>query len=216
MTFWQATQSDIFSIYPESWIIDLAKLLLCISMLLTFPLPFFACRELLIVMLIHPFCRDELYNNNNNSLLSDDDNHNSLQEPLLPPITEEEGTTISADNVSLATELSRIVRSSATPKNWLLPDDNRQLVLPGHVIITVKLWFIVTCLAVLAPNLGDVLNLVGCASGTLIAFVIPALLSFRLKGYSHLACVLLLVGGAIGIVGTYFSLNKLAFDIESA
>lgn len=48
-TFWEKTQSDLFQNYPESVLLDQAKILLCISMLLTFPLPFFTCRELVIV-----------------------------------------------------------------------------------------------------------------------------------------------------------------------
>jgi len=44
MSFWQTTQSDIFEIYPAIPVIDLAKILLCVTMLLTFPLPFFTCR----------------------------------------------------------------------------------------------------------------------------------------------------------------------------
>jgi amino acid permease len=44
MTFWQKTQSDIFQMYPSTPLIDWAKLLLCITMLLTFPLPFISCR----------------------------------------------------------------------------------------------------------------------------------------------------------------------------
>jgi amino acid permease len=111
------------------------------------------------------------------------------------------------------TEFSRRILQTATPKNWLLPDDDRQLQIPGHVILTAKLWIITTGLAIAAPSLGDVLDLVGCASGTIIAFILPALLSFRLEGYSHLALVIFVVGGTVGIVGTYFSVKKLFIDL---
>jgi amino acid permease len=65
----------------------------------------------------------------------------------------------------------------------------------------------------LAPSLGDVLDLVGCAAGTMIAFVLPGLFSFRLQGYTHLAAVILAVGGIVGLIGTVFSLQKLITDM---
>ena len=51
-TFWDNTPDDIFSQYPPSYTIDYAKLLLSLTMLLSFPLPFFTCRELIIVWLL--------------------------------------------------------------------------------------------------------------------------------------------------------------------
>ena len=89
-----------------------------------------------------------------------------------------------SDASSVGTELSRRImhhaRRTATPKNWLLPNDDRQLQWPGHIGVTFKLWLVATGFAIAAPNLGDILDLVGCASGTLIAFIIPAILSFCL------------------------------------
>ena len=212
MTFWQATESDIFQIYPGLWQIDVAKLLLCITMLLTFPLPFFTCRELLVVTFVHPFCKEELGGEEEES----DRSENDLQEPLLAPAPDQQEDTIScADaDTSIVSEISRVVQLAATPKHWLMPNDNRQLVLVGHVIVTVKLWIVITFLAITAPSLGDVLDLVGCAAGTIIAFILPALLSFSIEGYSHLALLLLLVGGTVGTVGTFFSLNKLFLDLH--
>merc|ERR1712232_1259898 len=52
MTFWQATKSDLFDLYPAIPIINVSKLLLCVTMLLTFPFPFFTCRDMLIVAAI--------------------------------------------------------------------------------------------------------------------------------------------------------------------
>jgi sodium-coupled neutral amino acid transporter 11 len=49
---------------------------------------------------------------------------------------------------------------------WLLPGDERQLIRPLHVVLTTALWASTVCLALAAPSLGDVLNLVGCAAGT--------------------------------------------------
>ena len=68
-------------------------------------------------------------------------------------------------------------------------------------------------LSVLVKCSGDVLDLVGCASGTMIAFILPSLLSFRIEGYSHMAMLIFLVGGAVGTVGTFFSLKQLWSDI---
>lgn len=210
MTFWQATESDIFQIYPQIWMIDVAKILLCFTMILTFPLPFFTCRELAIVALVHPFCGIDLVGS---SSRSDDDDGNDLQQPLLSSSPDEPTEPRDVDTSSIASDLSRLLLETAMPKNWLLPDDDRQLQLPGHVILTVKLWIISTGLAIAAPSLGDVLDLVGCASGTMIAFILPALLSFRLEGYSNIAFLIFIVGGAVGTVGTFFSIKKLFIDL---
>jgi amino acid permease len=209
ITFWQQTKSDIFQIYPQSWMINTAKLLLCVTMMLTFPLPFFTCRELLIVTLIHPFCGIEL-----TSSSGADNDDNDLQRPLLEPSYSNNDTSAAiSDASSVATDLSRRILETATPKNWLLPDDDRQLHLPGHVGITFKLWLVATGFAIAAPSLGDILDLVGCASGTLIAFIIPALLSFRLEGYTNLAMLIFTVGGAVGVFGTYYSVKQLIVDL---
>jgi amino acid permease len=235
ITFWQNTKSDIFQIYPHGWMIDTAKLLLCITMVFTFPLPFFTCRELFILTVMHPICgigrerisleheaRDDEHGTTNDSvgvgLGSPQENETEdmadLQRPLL---SEESSSGGENDNyvsyTSVETSTSHQILSTDTTKNWLLPDDDRQLCLMGHICITVQIWLIVTGLAIAAPSLGDILDLVGCASGTLIAFVIPGLLSFYIEGYSHLAMVILTVGGVVGTVGTYFSIKQLVADI---
>ena len=189
--------------------IDLAKLLLCITMVLTFPLPFFACRELLIVTLVNPFCVIELVSN-----IVDENSENFLLDPLLAEsLSEEEIGNSETDTYSIMNRLLQQILESATPKNWLLPDDDRQLRLYGHVALTFKLWLVTTGVAIAAPSLGDVLDLVGCATGTAIAFVLPALLAFRLEGVSSLATILLVVGTVVGTFGTYFSVRKLFMDI---
>jgi len=71
---------------------------------------------------------------------------------------------------------------------------------------------VVTGFAIASPNLGDVLDLVGCASGTLIAFILPGMFAIRLQGYSHLAALILVVGGAVGTVGTICSLRQFVND----
>ena len=213
MTFWQATKSDIFEIYPQSYLIDVAKLFLCITMILTFPLPFFTCRELLVVAIVHPCCK-EVRSDPDTTIVDHD------MQPLLLPNNgdvggrgegaQELGSLL--DTSSIASELSRMIVESASPKNWLLPSDDRQLQLVGHMILTAKIWGLATGLAIAAPSLGDVLDLVGCATGTIIAFILPALLSLRVEGFSFLAVLLLLVGGVVGTVGTYYSIWKLCLD----
>jgi hypothetical protein len=47
----------------------------------------------------------------------------------------------------------------------------------------------------------------------MIAFVLPGLFSFRLQGYTHLAAIILAVGGIVGLIGTVFSLQKLITDM---
>ena len=95
----------------------------------------------------------------------------------------------------------------------MLPGEEKQLTLPFHVILSVVFWGVSTFLAIVSPNLGDILDLVGAASGTAMAFILPGLLSFKLQGYSFLAMFILAVGGAIGFIGTLTSLRKLIKDI---
>ena len=172
MTFWEETLSDIFQIYPQTWMIDVAKLLLCITMILTFPLPFFTCRELLIVMIVHPFCGISASspssnggdnNNSNNNVgterssssitveetLRTEIDGNDLEQPLLSnednddiENDENEANSNNNDNTaaelsmfetsSVSTDISRVLLETVQPKNWLLPDDNRQLQWPGQ------------------------------------------------------------------------------------
>jgi amino acid permease len=211
MSFWESTESDIFEIYPAIPIIDLAKLLLCTTMLLTFPLPFFTCRELVIVIL-WPCSHDE------ESVTSTDDAEVSadLQEPLLQEDDANNGDELDRSLLDRSLSLTDLSVLSAQAMNvyhsFLLPGAERQLILPLHILITVKLWIVITGLAIVAPSLGDVLDLVGCATGTLIAFILPSLLALRLQGYSHLAAIILIIGVVVGVVGTTYSLKKLGAD----
>jgi amino acid permease len=240
MTFWERTVSDIFKIYPDSIVIDLAKLLLCITMLLTFPLPFFTCRELLIVFLC-PVATPQSRDGSERGALED------LEEPLLPQSEDEGGVlvdsttdehmiadtengvneraytslaspdqlrrSVSVNSAALSLDISVMSTIVIEAMNSiLLPGEERQLKLPYHVGLTCKLWFIVTGLAIAAPNLGDVLDLVGCASGTLIAFILPGWFAMRMQGYSHVAALILVVGGLVGTVGTICSLKQFVRD----
>lgn len=181
MTFWTDTSSDIFSLYSAQFIppVAMAKLLLSIMIMFTYPVTFLACRELCIP---------------SSSLPS-----------LSPSLTQQQS--------QLPLQLQLQQPTTTSKKNacwWLLEhQQTKQLIAPLHVALTFVLWASTTILAILAPSLLDVLNLVGSATGTLIAFVLPALFSYRMRGYTHLATLLLVVGGSIGISGTYFSLVKL-------
>lgn len=99
------------------------------------------------------------------------------------------------------------------PSPYLLPGEDRQLKLKYHVLLTLLLWGVTVILALYAPSLGDVLNLVGCATGTIIAFILPAMFAFRIEGYSRTAALLIVVGGVVGCIGTYFSLVDLINDL---
>merc|ERR1712187_332799 len=101
------------------------------------------------------------------------------------------------------------------PKNalqnrwWLMPGSEYQLILPLHVLLTWILFAVPLVLGLYARSLGDVLNLIGCSSGTVMAFILPALFSFKVEGYSHLNGFLLVFGGFVGIVGTHSSLVQI-------
>jgi amino acid permease len=210
MTFWEHAQSDLFELYPPIAAIDISKLLLCVTMLLTFPLPFFTCRDMIVLCLegvAEASRSSRSANAAENCTTTDGSAAEQLQEPLLEEHED--------DDRSFHTASSH----QPGPSNsftWLLPDqggDGRQLKLPYHIAITFVLWITTTFLAIVSPSLGDVLDLVGCATGTVIAFVLPSLFSFRLVGYSHTAAIVFLVGGFVGSLGTYESIGKLIADV---
>jgi amino acid permease len=228
MTYWQAAVSNIFQIYPASISIDLARLLLCVTMLLTFPLPFFTCREIIVQFFwahTASLGAENYFDREASSAQSDDvprsPSRDELEEHLLatPERLDRHAHACHprrSDSISL-TDLSTIsIHAARIADAMLLPGSDRQLVFPAHVVLTAKLWFVVTAIAIVAPSLGDVLNLVGCASGSLIAFILPACISMKIRGYSHLAALLLLIGGPVGIVGTAFSLSQLLIDMAKA
>jgi len=164
-------------------------------------------KELLIIFFYIPFTRND--DADNPDSLEEVDPTSDMEAPLLSD--DEEGTNIEtsasfADISVLSAHATNIMNSA------LLPGEEKQLKLPYHMALTVKLWVVVTGLAIVSPSLGDILDLVGCATGTLIAFIVPALLAFRLQGYSHTAALILVVGGVVGSVGTFYSLKKLVAD----
>ena len=78
-----------------------------------------------------------------------------------------------------------------------------------HVMLTLSFWAIAVCVALAAPTLGDVLNIVGCATGSMIAFILPALFA-RKSGDEGAACkAMLAMGVVIAVLGTVFSVKSM-------
>lgn len=265
-SFLKHTKADIFIIYPSFPIVHLAQLILCFTMLLTFPLPFFSCRELILryIRCSPPpsLVVGEVQNSMATVSHEDDirvDDITALRQPLLLledhgdeemtayDVEDEHGHSrardvsslsnstvpsglqhLSTDNSTESTPLdaapldstipaistnSNNIHPNSAPSScfWMRtddPDDQYQLLLPYHCLLTLKLWFVATGLAVSAPDLGKVLDLIGCACGTMIAFILPAALAFRLEGYSHTALLIAVVGGVVGVIGTYGSIRE--------
>ncbi|KAL7465231.1 hypothetical protein ACHAXS_005561, partial [Conticribra weissflogii] len=131
--------------------------------------------------------------------------------PLSSPSSSESEETSSSD------ESTTYSFEQLQPPSWIVPGSNgRQLAPAFHAIITFLLWLIVTILAIKAPTLGDVLDLVGAFTGTMIAFILPGLFSFKLKGYTRMSCAILVIGGVVGSVGTFFSFVKFAEDLSNS
>lgn len=212
MSFWQDTESDIFQMYPPDLIsIDIARLLLCTTMLLTFPLPFFTTREMIVLVGNDCFGRDDESEEMRAALLADefgedDMDNTSFFDPTAAAI--DDANDGSGDNNNgLQRHTPRVISRQRRP--WLKPGEERQLISSYHIVLTTILWSATTVLAIKSPNLGDVLDLVGCATGTFIAFILPALFSFRLVGWTNLAGMIFVIGGLVGLVGTYFSIVQL-------
>ena len=150
-TFYRETTSIMLQLYPHTIEVDFARLFVCGFVMFTLPLPFYACREMMIMCIPRdPQC---------------------LLEGRL--------------------------------EWWLLQE--KQLVASLHYGLTFLIWFVATVLAILAPSLNDILNLGGCASGSLIAYVLPGLFHVKLKGWCRDAVIMLAFGSFVGSVGTFFA-----------
>ena len=106
------------------------------------------------------------------------------------------------DNIEQPKEFENLLN-----RKTLQDDENPiELSWTTHALLTLVLWFLSLVLAISPLSLGDVLNLIGCISGSLIAFILPALFSYRLNGWDHklFVCVtLFLTGCFVGVFGTY-------------
>ena len=74
------------------------------------------------------------------------------------------------------------------------------------------LFAVTMVIALTAPNLGAVLDFVGCASGSAIAFVLPAAIFVKLENHWTPKVVFMaIVGAFVGIVGTGFAVANIIF-----
>jgi hypothetical protein len=90
---------------------------------------------------------------------------------------------------------------------WLISHgDGKQLTVLWHAAVTFMLWFVATSAAINGLSMIDVLHHVGAFTGAMIAFVLPALFSFKLNGYSHLSTMTLGIGCVVGIIGAINSI----------
>lgn len=281
-TFGAQTPADVLMGYPSNInLVNIARLLLCLTMVLTFPLPFLTCREMTILICLdmHKFyymhglnrlnifgpisvcysgaatiwtCIRRRWHTRQNTpmqrVVDDGDEVGEFVQMQHPSFfrswrqkrrgyrTTNEGFSDPAATQALITSIggergkeinpSPLSSRSGDPSSdsettissihvptpsWIL--DDRQLSLPWHAALTFTLWLIVTICAIKSPSLGDVLDLVGAFTGTLIAFVLPALFSFKLKGYSNLSLIILAIGGFVGLLGTVYSFIKFTRDI---
>merc|ERR1711862_817370 len=165
--------------------INIARILLSISSLLTYPLCFVSCREMIIISI--PSRRNEKHNDTTSNYHSDTIETDDEKMLLL----EKNTTSISKNTIENNTE-------------WLITGSGNQLIQSYHVVLSVFLYLISLTLAINATSLIAVLNLVGCATGTVLAFVLPSLFYFKLRGFNSLLPIFLfVVGGSIGLVGTW-------------
>lgn len=307
LTFGADTPADVLMGYPLNLTLaNIARLLLCLTMILTFPLPFLTCREMMVLILVdarefyyksrlqrYNLCgpmlggfkilrrklwtclfkrsesrkkRQQVPNDRNvdseeptvemeeplarsspwwawklrkakavsNDNIEDEwwDGVNDATQALLSgqeqqntfvsSVGGEDGrqlnpSPLSSPSSSTAGELSSESTSAPVaivpPPSWILPNSNgRQLVILWHAALTYFLWILVTTAAIRSPSLGDVLDLVGSFTGTLLAFVLPALFSLRLRGHTRQSIIIFIVGGFVGLLGTTTSLIKFVKD----
>lgn len=280
--------------YPaDLTLANIARLLLCLTMVLTFPLPFLTCREMIILIFLdmhkfyhinklerfNPLAKLCKANKKQTIQLEAEVNENTGDEAeivhmQLPSffrrwrrnrrgfgtanvgldetnedwwggindngavtqalLSEEEHETevitsicgskkgkvinpspLSSQSGELSSTETTISSIVVPHPNWVLLSygDGRQLIFIWHAVLTFTLWLVVTVCAIKSPSLGDVLDLVGAFTGTLLAFILPALFSFKLKGYNHLSLAILAIGGVVGLLGSIFSAVKFTRDI---
>jgi len=240
---------------------SLIKFLLCVVLLMSFPLPFSAARELLVdlltlitMMMMKCWKRysgqfdpdmDGIHRETDHSeqtvisnssfvdsiFASRSNSENDLEEPLL----EQDFDFDDARGSNTASEGFR-----ATLLRWYQKlagtDRQQQLKFMYHIFVSFKLWKVVTGLAVLAPSssryVGNILDVLQCAFGTVIAFILPACLALQLQqqilrgrhqrlgehhqlsndsvhDLSSRTLLALGVGGLVGLIGTLLRLKEL-------
>lgn len=181
MTFYEKTKSDLFDIYPAVPLVDWARILVSVAMLFTFPINLFSLREMLVQSLAAPTAKRYL--------------------PRDCPPTEYDSLlgTEAMESTDFSDVEQGVTEESPVYLDWT-----------HHAGLTIFLWALSLTIALTPASLGDVLNLVGCISGALIAFVLPAAFAIRLRGYNTtLNSVLFLTGCFVGCFGTYFGFKDM-------
>ena len=150
MTFRENTSTSMFELYPHCKTRDAYRILLLMSMLLSYPFPFLTVRELVVLCFFSQYRR-----------------------------------------------------------SWLLPREERQLQPKYHPALRILIWSITLLLVLAASSLGVVLNLTGSVAGTMISYILPSVFSFKLRGHTIVGSILFLLGGSVGLIGTYYSIISL-------
>ena len=195
-TYWENTSSDLFTIYPASKLVDSAELLLSVTMLFTYPMPFFTTRELLVEWCV---MRGEARGVGGGA-----DEEGDMRAALLSqeePLKGGEGPKGGPSNPMQAYMLPQ-----ARPGKG----GGYQLLRNYHCALTILIWGVTLFIALAADSLGTVLDLVGCVSGSAIAFIIPAAVNIKLeKECGVRIATMLCVGCFITVMGSVFSIIKL-------
>jgi len=197
LTFWEKTTSNIFELFPQSRAVDLAQILLCLTILLTYPPSFFSCRE----VIEHSITAHAMMKAND-----------IIGGGLGAVVGYGSGTGEMDTLLPLAGKVGRDGASIGLQQQQSSPSE---IGLRTHVAVTVALWSMTLALALSASSLSDVLNLLGCALGTLMAFVMPAVFSFKLRGISFTPLVLLVIGGLVGFIGTFSSVMAIVHKLTA-
>ena len=228
-SFWRATTSDMFGDYPNSKEIDIAQIFLSVTMLLSFPLPFFTCREMVIIFMMMQEADGGIGGVGIDGREICDSDDEQFDKSLLSHNSRDKANNQKSSNDSREGPLIKLPsKKGFTMEKYLVPNDRNlspdeevanegggtnhvgfQLKTPYHILLTVTLCVIAISIAVAASSLGAVLDLVGCLSGTAIAFIIPAAIQIKMgERVDVWVCLMLSVGLIIGLVGTAFSLKK--------
>ena len=182
LTYGTDTASDLLLQYPSNLpIVSIARIVLSLAMPLTYPMPMFAVRETLALL---------LFKSNQETAASPKMQQDKQQDDYDHPHKDEES--------HVSSTLYTRETTTSTSTTWL-----------QHVSLTIVLFVVSIALALSGASLGQVLNLIGCVSGTMISFVLPALFSYSLQGWTWRGVLLGTVGTLVGIVGTGYSLADL-------
>lgn len=192
VTFWDETSTDLFSLYSTPTLagyVIAARLLLSVGMILTYPMPLLSLRDSLTQLLPTAVVqRKSAVRSETTALLKDREFSGETCRTVTP--------WWFIDEVG-----------SSTDESLLHPPKAPQLIWPLHVVSTVFLWGFSLILALSAPSLGVVLNLVGCLSGATMAFVLPGLFAAKIyRGWTPLRVGLVAIGLVVACLGSYYTL----------